>query len=152
MAVLLLRVICYGWLSVAAASPLLKHNSMKIKKNGHFLALLSLLRLTSVFLTCHFTSPPIGFQNVSFITVTSKRSSFIVTVLTTKAWRVTFINIFTGLWIICELVSNRTSTLSSKWSLNTFMSAACIIIRAALLICNGFGKGNKHIVNKGSLC
>lgn len=124
----------------------------KWKKTRHFPAPLTFLRLTPVFLTCHFTNPPIGFQNVSFITVTSKRSSLIVTVLTTKAWRVTFINIFTGLRIICELVSNRTSTLSSKRSLNTFMSAACIIIRAALLIWNGVGKGNKHIVNKSSLC
>lgn len=120
---------------------------MQVAKLNIFQALLTFFRLppTLLLLTCDFTGLSIGFQNVSFITVTPKRPSFIVTVLTTKAWRVTFINITTGLGVICKLVSNRTGTLSSKGALYTFMSAASIIVRAALLIWNGIRERNKHL-------
>lgn len=56
-------------------------------------------------ITCDFASPPVTFQCIFWITSAPEGTSHVYTVLTAKAWTITFIYIFTGLGIVGKLVS-----------------------------------------------
>ncbi len=61
-------------------------------------------------------------------------ASLVEAVLTADARRMAFIEILTRLWVVTQLEAHGTRALGSKRALDAAVSAARIVIRAALLI------------------
>lgn len=66
--------------------------------------------------------------------VAAERASFIKAMLATHSRRMTFVYILTGFGVITQLIAHRASALGPEGPLDTAMSAASIVVKAALLI------------------
>lgn len=76
----------------------------------------------------------VRLQSVSGLTMTSEGASLVETVLTADAQRMAFIHVLTRLRVVAQLVAHGTGALGSKRALDAAVSAARVVVRAALLI------------------